>query len=107
VKGQRRVGRGRREANADVPDTLADGTGMLFLHEARAAGYWMKNASLDILYFDSDRRLARSRGVPGDRARPQYRPRPVRARTQRWPGLGPGRGGRRRDVQPRIAGTVS
>ena len=59
-------------------DRLAEGTGMLFLHEVEAhQAYWMKNTriSLDILYFDSDRRLvSASRGVPpcslGDRCPP-------------------------------------
>jgi len=59
-------------------DQLADGTGMLFLHdiEERQA-YWMKNTRipLDIFYFDSQRRLVSvSRGVPscslGDRCPP-------------------------------------
>ena len=49
-------------------DHLPDGTGMLFIHprEERQA-YWMKNTriALDILYFDSARRLvSQQRDVP-------------------------------------------
>ena len=49
-------------------DVLAEGHGMLFLHEEeRPLAYWMKNTRipLDILYFDSGRRLvAQQRDVP-------------------------------------------
>ena len=49
-------------------DELADGTGMLFVHdEEQPLAYWMKNTriALDILYFDSQRRLvAQQRDVP-------------------------------------------
>jgi hypothetical protein len=49
-------------------DELAGGTGMLFLHEREEPlAYWMKNTRipLDILYFDSGRRLvAQQRDVP-------------------------------------------
>lgn len=59
-------------------DTLASGTGMLFVHdrEERQA-YWMKNTRipLDILYFDAERRLvSQRRDTPpctaGDRCPP-------------------------------------
>lgn len=60
-------------------DRLDVGTGMLFIHEEEAPlAYWMKNTRipLDILYFDSARRLvAQQRDVPpcsaGDRC-PSY-----------------------------------
>jgi uncharacterized membrane protein (UPF0127 family) len=49
-------------------DTLADGSGMLFIHESESPqAYWMKNTRipLDILYFDDDRKLvSQQRGVP-------------------------------------------
>jgi len=49
-------------------DTLADGTGMLFIHEAEEPqAYWMKNTRipLDILYFDTGRKLVtQQRNVP-------------------------------------------
>lgn len=59
-------------------DQLADGTGMLFLHDIEEPqAYWMKNTRipLDIFYFDSQRKLVSvSRGVPpcslGDRCPP-------------------------------------
>lgn len=59
-------------------DALADGTGMLFVHEREEPlAYWMKNTRipLDILYFDGKRRLvAQQRDVPpctlGDRCPP-------------------------------------
>ncbi len=49
-------------------DELAAGTGMLFVHDREEPlAYWMKNTRipLDILYFDSRRRLvAQQRDVP-------------------------------------------
>ncbi|KLJ00522.1 DUF192 domain-containing protein [Luteimonas sp. FCS-9] len=49
-------------------DTLAEGHGMLFVHESEAPqAYWMKNTriALDILYFDDERRLvSQQRDVP-------------------------------------------
>lgn len=49
-------------------DSLAAGSGMLFLHDQEEPlAYWMKNTRipLDILYFDSSRRLvAQQRDVP-------------------------------------------
>lgn len=60
-------------------DTLEQGRGMLFVHDAeQPLAYWMKNTRipLDILYFDEDLKLVSvSRGVPpcslGDRC-PNY-----------------------------------
>ncbi|WP_374603171.1 DUF192 domain-containing protein [Arenimonas sp.] len=59
-------------------ESLADGTGMLFVHDSeRPLAYWMKNTKipLDIFYFDASRKLVSvSRGVPpcslGDRCPP-------------------------------------
>ena len=59
-------------------DTLAEGTGMLFIHDREEPqAYWMKNTriALDILYFDAGLRLvSQQRGVPpcsaGDRCPP-------------------------------------
>lgn len=59
-------------------DSLADGHGMLFIHDEQAPqAYWMKNTRipLDILYFDNERRLvSQQRDVPpcsaGDRCPP-------------------------------------
>lgn len=59
-------------------DALPAGHGMLFVHETEAPqAYWMKNTriALDILYFDSQRRLvSQQRDVPpcsaGDRCPP-------------------------------------
>lgn len=59
-------------------ESLPDGTGMLFVHDAeQPLAYWMKNTKipLDIFYFDSSRSLVSvSRGVPpcslGDRCPP-------------------------------------
>lgn len=49
-------------------DELAAGHGMLFIHDAEALqAYWMKNTRipLDILYFDSNRKLvSQQRDVP-------------------------------------------
>ncbi len=60
-------------------DQLDAGSGMLFVHDREEPlAYWMKNTriALDILYFDSDRKLvAQQRDVPpcsaGDRC-PSY-----------------------------------
>lgn len=59
-------------------ESLAEGSGMLFVHDAeRPLAYWMKNTKipLDIFYFDASRNLVSvSRGVPpcslGDRCPP-------------------------------------
>jgi uncharacterized membrane protein (UPF0127 family) len=59
-------------------DSLAEGHGMLFIHEREERqAYWMKNTRipLDILYFDSQLRLvSQQRNVPpcsaGDRCPP-------------------------------------
>lgn len=59
-------------------DSLADGHGMLFIHDhEEPQAYWMKNTHipLDILYFDNQRRLvSQQRDVPpcsaGDRCPP-------------------------------------
>ncbi|HJS36413.1 MAG TPA: DUF192 domain-containing protein [Pseudoxanthomonas sp.] len=60
-------------------DELADGTGMLFIHDAEEPqAYWMKNTriALDILYFDTGRKLvSQQRNVPpcsGGNACPSY-----------------------------------
>ena len=49
-------------------DAMAEGRGMLFVHDAQEPqAYWMKNTriALDILYFDNDRKLvAQQRDVP-------------------------------------------
>lgn len=67
-------------------DALPAGTGMLFLHEReQPQAYWMKNTRipLDILYFDSARRLvSQQRDVPpcaaGDRCPPYPSAAPAR-----------------------------
>lgn len=59
-------------------DEMAPGHGMLFIHDRQEPqAYWMKNTkiALDILYFDSERRLvSQQRDVPpcsgGDRCPP-------------------------------------
>jgi uncharacterized membrane protein (UPF0127 family) len=60
-------------------DAMADGTGMLFIHDAEEPqAYWMKNTriALDILYFDNSRKLvSQQRNVPpcsGGNACPSY-----------------------------------
>lgn len=83
LKGQRysvEIADAHEERNRGLMfrDRLEDGHGMLFLHDAeRPLAYWMKNTRipLDILYFDSERRLvSASQGVPpcslGDRCPP-------------------------------------
>lgn len=64
-------------------DHLAEGHGMLFIHEREAPlAYWMKNTRipLDILYFDSQRRLvSQQRDVPPCSAGAQCPPYPSRA----------------------------
>lgn len=59
---------GERARGLMFRDAMADDRGMLFIHDAQEPlAYWMKNTriALDILYFDSDRRLvAQQRGVP-------------------------------------------
>ncbi|MBB1473668.1 DUF192 domain-containing protein [Luteimonas sp. MC1825] len=67
-------------------DTLADGHGMLFIHEREERqAYWMKNTriALDILYFDASLRLvSQQRDVPpcsaGDRCPPYPSSKPAR-----------------------------
>jgi uncharacterized membrane protein (UPF0127 family) len=67
-------------------DELPTGRGMLFLHEREEPqAYWMKNTRipLDILYFDSSRRLvSQQRDVPpcnaGDRCPPYPSKAPAR-----------------------------
>jgi uncharacterized membrane protein (UPF0127 family) len=67
-------------------DELPAGRGMLFLHEReQPQAYWMKNTRipLDILYFDSSRRLvSQQRDVPpctaGDRCPPYPSDAPAR-----------------------------
>jgi uncharacterized membrane protein (UPF0127 family) len=67
-------------------DELASGRGMLFIHERQEPlAYWMKNTRipLDILYFDSDRKLvSQQRDVPpcslGDRCPPYPSDAPAR-----------------------------
>jgi uncharacterized protein len=57
-----------RERGLMFRDELAPGTGMIFLHDREEPqAYWMKNTriALDILYFDSRRKLvAQQRDVP-------------------------------------------
>jgi len=67
-------------------DQLAEGHGMLFMHEREdAQAYWMKNTHipLDILYFDDARKLvSQQRDVPpcslGDRCPPYPSAAPAR-----------------------------
>ena len=67
-------------------DELADGHGMLFIHEREAPqAYWMKNTriALDILYFDDALKLvSQQRDVPpcsaGDRCPPYPSKAPAR-----------------------------
>jgi uncharacterized protein len=67
-------------------DELAQGRGMLFIHERQEPlAYWMKNTKipLDILYFDSARKLvSQQRDVPpcslGDRCPPYPSDAPAR-----------------------------
>ena len=67
-------------------DELAQGRGMLFIHERQEPlAYWMKNTRipLDILYFDSTRKLvSQQRDVPpcsmGDRCPPYPSDAPAR-----------------------------
>lgn len=67
-------------------DELADGHGMLFIHEREERqAYWMKNTriALDILYFDAALRLvSQQRDVPpcsaGDRCPPYPSRKPAR-----------------------------
>ncbi len=64
-------------------DELADGHGMLFIHEREAPqAYWMKNTriALDILYFDNGRTLvSQQRDVPPCSAGNACPPYPSRA----------------------------
>ncbi len=75
-------------------DQMAADHGMLFIHDREEMqAYWMKNTriALDILYFDSQRRLvSQQRDVPpcsaGDMPLPQRWPGTLRAGAQRRPG---------------------
>lgn len=64
-------------------DSLAEGHGMLFIHEREERqAYWMKNTRipLDILYFDASLRLvSQQRGVPPCSAGDRCPPHPSRA----------------------------
>ncbi len=57
-----------RERGLMFRDELAEGRGMLFIHDTEEPqAYWMKNTRipLDILYFDGNRRLvSQQRNVP-------------------------------------------
>lgn len=59
---------GTRAQGLMYRDELADGHGMLFIHDTQEPqAYWMKNTHipLDILYFDNQRRLvSQQRDVP-------------------------------------------
>jgi uncharacterized membrane protein (UPF0127 family) len=55
---------GERARGLMFRDALADGSGMLFIHDREERqSYWMKNTriALDILYFDGSRRLVTQR----------------------------------------------
>ncbi len=69
---------GERARGLMFRDAMAEGNGMLFIHDRQMPlAYWMKNTRipLDILYFDRDRKLvSQQRDVPpcslGDRCPP-------------------------------------
>jgi len=75
-----------RERGLMFRDAMAEGDGMLFIHERQEPlAYWMKNTriGLDILYFDEARRLvSQQRDVPpcslGDRCPPYPSDAPAR-----------------------------
>lgn len=75
-----------RERGLMFRDAMAEGDGMLFIHQRQEPlAYWMKNTriGLDILYFDEARRLvSQQRDVPpcslGDRCPPYPSDAPAR-----------------------------